>query len=430
MSLSDAPGSPQPRSSGQAQPPEQERWGTVFMGPDATRESRLDKLLDQQERELWSRSTEIEYLRRVREKATAGVRSITKSMLDKARADADALRREADAWAAELKARTEEAHTLAKQDQAKAEALRLEAEQVRDQAQAEGRQAGLEAARQEALEREARRDAAASAVLHRIQEQCGVMFAAWREELVALTRQAVQTGIGWVVSEDRAQGLARLLEQSVQAVENRQNFTIRVNPEDAELARELLGKAQDNLGLDRWTVLADPDIEAGGLRLESDVSRVENYPAARRSVVEEALARLSLPPAADDKACKAARAPLPELAHLPEPAAPPITNTTTLAAEPLPAAARQASQDAEQPTESAEPAYTAPEAQSPELPEQAEQADEPLASPDAEEPEIAPEPQESAASAQAASPPQASDAVPEAVQTDPAALPAAFPDPI
>ena len=316
MSLSDAPGAPLPRSSEHAQPLESERWGTVFMGPDATRESRMDKLLNQQQRELWNRGTEIEYLRRVREKAAAEAKSI----LDKARADGDELRREAGAWATELKVRTEESRARAKQEQSAAEALRLEAEQLRATAEAEGRQAGFEAARQEVLEHEARRDAAASAVLHRIQEQCGVMFVAWREELAALTLQAVQTGIGWIMSEEHARGLDQLLERAVQAVEHCQNFTIHVNPEDAELARELLGKAQDSLSLGRWTVLEDPHIEAGGLRLESDAGRVEDYPTLRRAVVEEALARLSLPPDRDGAILEAARASLPELARLPDPA--------------------------------------------------------------------------------------------------------------
>lgn len=316
MSLSDAPDTPQSGSPEKPQSPERERWGTVFMGPDATRESRMDKLLNQQERELWSRGTEIEYLRRVREKATAEAKAI----LDKARAGGDELRREAGAWAMELKSRTEEVYAQARQEQAGAQALRLEAEQVRAQAQAEGWQAGFEAARQEALAHEERRDAAASAVLRCIQEQCGVLFAAWRGELTALTQQAVQTATGWIMSEEHARGLEQLLAQSVQALESRQYFTAHVNPDDAELMRDLLGQAQERLGLVRWAVLADPDIEVGGIRLESDAGRVENYPAMRRAVVEEALARLDLPPEHDAPAYAAATAPLPELARLPDPA--------------------------------------------------------------------------------------------------------------
>ncbi len=79
------------------------RWGTIFMGPTPDRESTIDKVTADRQRELWNRRTEAEYMERVRVKATLRVQT----MLDQARAQAEAIRGTARQWAEKLKAECE-----------------------------------------------------------------------------------------------------------------------------------------------------------------------------------------------------------------------------------------------------------------------------------------------------------------------------------
>ena len=315
MSSSDAPRKPD--ASGDA---DAARWGRVFMGPDVSRESSIDKLLNAQERDLWNRSTEIEYLKRVRGRAAAEAQTI----LEKAQERADKMHAAADTWAADVKERMQALYAEAQNERNAARAAHAEADAIRSAAHENGFHTGMGAAEQTIAAHEHQRDAAVSAILHRIQQQCGVIFEAWRGELTALSRQAVETATGWVMSEERAAVFAQMLADAVVAMEQRQAATVRVNPQDAELLVDLLCQANERLGLHAWHVEADSSVEPGGLVLESDIGRVDNLPSMRRVVVEEALTRLGVPYSSVDQAAKAAvGAQCPELDALPTSPLPP-----------------------------------------------------------------------------------------------------------
>jgi flagellar assembly protein FliH len=297
-----------------------DRWGTVFMGPDKFRETRLDKILNQQERDLWNRGAEMDYMKRVREKAEAQA----KSLLDQAVAANERKKNAVEEWAESVRTRNEQLHAEALQGRDEARDLIAQARTVAENAHKQGHetgyQAGLELARQEAEQRELQRDAAAAAVLRRIQEQCGVIFDSWREELSALLRSLVETAGGWVMQEEHALRLGQILDQSVQALQMRRHVVVSVNPGEVVMIKKLLTNAQDSLHIEGWSVRADSSVTAGGLVVESDAGRVENLIAMRRAIVDEALTKFSLPATGTDAAARAAvLEPLPELSVLPDP---------------------------------------------------------------------------------------------------------------
>jgi flagellar assembly protein FliH len=290
------------------------------MGPDKFRETRLDKILNQQERDLWNRGAELDYMKRVREKAEAQA----KLLLDQAIAANERKREAVEEWAGSVRTRNEQLHAEALRGRDEARDLIAEARTIAENAHKQGHetgyQAGLELARQESEQRELQRNAAAAAILRRIQEQCGVIFESWREELAALLRSLVETAGGWVMQDEHALRLGQILEQSVQALQMRRHVVVSVNPGEVVMIKKLLTNAQENLRIEGWSVRADSSVAAGGLVVESDAGRVENLIAMRRAIVDEALTKFSLPATGTDEAARAAvLEPVPELSALPVP---------------------------------------------------------------------------------------------------------------
>lgn len=268
------------------------RFGTIFMGPTPDRETTLDRLYDVTQRELWNQQTEQEYLERVKAKATERVRAL----LLQARQRGDAILREAERQAGALRSEAEDIRAEAERALQQAEAVRHEAETLRGAAHGEG----FEAGRAEALAElsQARRELgeATGAVLLGIHEQCGHIFEAWRGDMAALLREAVEKATGWVVDEDRAAVLEQLLDRGIRALLDRRHFTVRVNPVDAALVTDMLADAHRAAPrVDNWELATDPELEPGSLIVESDSGLADNSRGARRSVVDEVLEHLSLP---------------------------------------------------------------------------------------------------------------------------------------
>lgn len=268
------------------------RYGTIFMGPTPDRETTLDRLYDVTQRELWNQQTEQEYLDRVKAKATERVRAL----LLQARQRGDAILREAEHQAGTLRAEAEAMRAQAAQTLQQAEAVRHEAEVVRGAAHGEGLEAGHAEAMAELAQARRELGEATGAVLLGIHEQCGHIFEAWRGDMAALLREAVEKATGWVMNEDRAAVLEQLLDRSIRALLDRRNFTVRVNPVDAALVTDMLADAhRASPRVDNWELATDPQLEPGSLIVESDSGLVNNSREARSSVVDEVLAHLTLP---------------------------------------------------------------------------------------------------------------------------------------
>ncbi len=224
-------------------------WGTIFSRGG---EHSLGGM-EQGKSTCWTADDEAEYLGRVKEKATV----MAKNLLDDAKA---------------------------------------EAARIQESAHQDGYNQGLADAQAELdAFRSAMADSVAT-VLSAIEGQCSHIFAQWRDDLVAITRLAVEKGTGIYISEDRAQMLESLLVEAVDVLEKRRELIIRVNPEDEPVVADIVdvtrGKYPD---VKAWRVRADASISSGGMVVESESSLAEGRVEARLAAVEEVLQRLSLP---------------------------------------------------------------------------------------------------------------------------------------
>ena len=229
----------------------QSEWGTIFMGPGASMETTLERVEAGGPSLAWTTDTEAEYLARVREKATAKAKEIMLA--------------------------------------AQAEGARL-----REDAFAQGYEAGLAQAQGELEEFRQGMGASVAAVLSAIEESSGSITAAWREELVGLVRQCVETAVNHELSGQRAALLAGLFDAAVAKMEVARRITILVSPEDEPAVADMVDAASQT-GDQVFSVRADTSLAPGSLILESEDSRVDNSLTVRRAMVENILAQLDLP---------------------------------------------------------------------------------------------------------------------------------------
>lgn len=298
---------------------DENRWGTIFMGPTADRESSIDKVTDRQQRDLWNRRTEAEYMERVRTKASLRVQV----MLDQARTNAEAMRTSARQWTEKVRQEGEAIRAQAEQIRAEAEAIRTEAEGIRAAAYDEGYAIGVEQALLELDEHRQALDDTTASVLKTIEGQSATLFAYWRADLAELMRVSVETATSWILSEERAAILDALLQSALHQLEDKRRIVVRVNSLDCAAVTAVIATARArHPDLDHWDVQADDSIQSGGLLVESASGMVDSRFEVRREAVEQVLQHLILPRGAADEAAEA------EVATVLE-----ITGVTALAAE-------------------------------------------------------------------------------------------------
>ena len=84
--------------------------------------------------------------------------------------------------------------------------------------------------------------------------------------------------------------------QSMRALLDKRSFSVRVNPEDADLVADILSDARHvNSRVSVWETVRDPSLEPGSLVVESESALVDNSRAARFSAVDEVLSHLEIP---------------------------------------------------------------------------------------------------------------------------------------
>lgn len=175
-------------------------------------------------------------------------------------------------------------------------AARGEADQIRDEARKEGYEAGLRDAQEELENFRAGMTETVQSVLGAIEGQCSHIFEQWREDLVAVTRLAVERVTGLELSERRQESLEALLVEAVGLLEKRRELVIRVNPEDEPLVADIVEQTKERFADVRsWRTKADPEISPGGIVVESESSLAEGRLESRIAAVDEVLRRLSLP---------------------------------------------------------------------------------------------------------------------------------------
>ena len=174
-----------------------------------------------------------------------------------------------------------------------------EAETIRNQARQEGLAEGLAEGRAEA-DREIENlkqefGAQFSRLMASIQEEKSKIWQEYQEELVLLTKVAVEKVLGVTLAENKEQILANLFHQALEQIEKKKELLIKVNPDDAELMQEMLEKAKTAYPqLSKCQLKADPAIEQGGVILETKNSIVNNTIDARYGEVKKILDQLDV----------------------------------------------------------------------------------------------------------------------------------------
>ncbi len=183
-------------------------------------------------------------------------------------------------------------------------AVRAEAEQIRAQAwaagEAEGRAAGLAAARTDAQPAVAA-IAAAAAAIEGLRDQ---MIADLEQDAVEMAMRLAEQIIAGVISvePERVLDVGR---NALRHLTERRRVTLVVNPDDLELVNECVDQLQSELGgIEHLAVQSDRRIGRGGAIARTDSGEIDSGLDAQlsraREIVAAALARE--PTAHDDEA--------------------------------------------------------------------------------------------------------------------------------
>ena len=279
------------------------KWGTIFMGEREATVEQLDAMQEPMRREKLKQEQEVDYMERVRARAAERAKEILGAayaerlkVLEEAKAEALAQRKEAAAQCAALKAEAEAARKEAAAELARAQAEREAAVRVREAAHGEGYQAGMDQAGQELREFRAELGQSLGALLRALAGQRTDLAAAWREELVELTQEAVAAGTGHVLSQDHAELLRALVLKAVSLLEDRSTIVVRVNPADEAAVGDMFAAARERAPeLAQWIVNGDERMERGGLIAESGSGSVDCRREHYREMVDSILSHLALP---------------------------------------------------------------------------------------------------------------------------------------
>lgn len=234
----------------------------VGIGARGPSEMSLGEMQGQRDLTKWTDKTEEEYMTRVRDRAQDAAKQIISAAMAKA---------------AELR------------EQGMAEGLAAATEEA---------QAHLDAL----AEQHAQTLAEALAALD---EGARVLWNQHREDIVVLVRLAVKKIVHLEMDARREEMLGSVLDQALDAIDSQRVLTLKVNPADEELVGALMERAKAmHPGLDRWSVRPDPNLQPGGMMLESGQGMVDNTTESRWQAVEAVLDQLGIAPASGEEAGK------------------------------------------------------------------------------------------------------------------------------
>ncbi|MDR2489643.1 MAG: flagellar assembly protein FliH [Desulfovibrio sp.] len=172
---------------------------------------------------------------------------------------------------------------------------RAEATRLQEAAKQEGFQAGMDNAQAELDNFRNTMAESVSSVLGAIEGQCSHIFDQWRDDIVNVSRLAVEKITAIQLTAERRAVLESLLVEAVSLLEKRREILIRVNAEDEPVIADILAITQSRYpDVKSWRVRSDDNVSAGGMVVESESSLAEGRLESRRAAVEEVLGRLSL----------------------------------------------------------------------------------------------------------------------------------------
>jgi len=240
--------------------------GRVLMGCDSPGAGfvTIQEIEGKRHKPVWDEATEAEYIGRCKLKAESLAREIINQAMHKAQAEAQAIR---DTAQAEVDAAVAQARA-----EAEAEAqVRLDAE--------------VEAHVQ-----------AMSALLSSMQTLGQEVWEARRKDFASLARNFTRKALGVEMDARRAEILQRLMDEACAKLDAHREFTLKVAPEDFELAKSLMESIQASRpDLGQWKLAAEPGLTMGGVILETPEMLADNAIGNRVALLDPFLDQLALP---------------------------------------------------------------------------------------------------------------------------------------
>jgi flagellar assembly protein FliH len=240
--------------------------GRVIMGCDTPGPDYLtiQEMEGKRHRPVWDAATEVEYIGRCRDKAQDMARTIITQALEKASRDAEAIREEGRR---EVEAAVAEARQQA-QEEAQA---RLDAEFA----------------------------AQAQAMSSLVQAISGLGLEVWqsrRRDFAALARTFTEKALRVEMDQRRTAILESLMDEALSRLDAHREFTLKVAPQDFELARALMEEIQASRpDFGQWRLLSDDAMTEGGVVLETSDLLADNALASRLALMQPYLDQLALP---------------------------------------------------------------------------------------------------------------------------------------
>lgn len=340
------------------------KWGTIFMGDREASVEQLSAMRERVDHDRIQKERAEDYMERVRARAADRAREILgqayterQKVLDEAKGEAAVQKRLAAQECAKIKSEGESIRAEAQAELDKARAELDEAARIKDGAKEEGYQAGMQQAGLELQEFRAELGQSIGALMRAIERERKEILKNWREDLVELTRAAVEAGTGLVLQKEHQAILRSLVYKSLDYLENRSSITCRVHPRDEETVSDLFRAARERFPeLRQWTVSGDENMEPGGMVVESGTGSVDLRRSNFREMVDNILEHLGLPEQEWEEAKDQ------EMAHLVEKEVAHIASLTPEPDQPEPSLPANETPVSEQESEEAPPQATSDEA--------------------------------------------------------------------
>ena len=248
-------------------------------------------------------------LRREAEAFKAQWEKEKETMLNAAKAEAEAIQQGAEAAAfQEVKRKTDQAQSLRRQaeeeaerilDEARAKALQIEKdakdafEKERKDAEKQGHEEGREAGFAEGKSEVERLTQRIHAVLERAQDKRAEILAETEQQIVDLVL-LISRKVIKVISENQRNVVVSNVVQALRKVKGRGDITIRVNVDDLKLSSE---HTKDFIqlieGVKNIRILEDSAVDRGGCVIETEFGEIDARIASQLAELEQKILEIS-----------------------------------------------------------------------------------------------------------------------------------------
>lgn len=171
-----------------------------------------------------------------------------------------------------------------------------EGREIKANAYQEGLAEGREKARAEKEEAAGELAERIHAAVEGIVSEREKICSGYRRDIVLLLKAAVEKVLGWQLEEEREKTLFRLFDEAVELLQNGEEITVRVRPEDKEILERGVAKLKENrprMGGSVQVVPSD-DLKQGGVVVENENGIVDNSIESRLEAVRRILDQISL----------------------------------------------------------------------------------------------------------------------------------------